>query len=106
MSTSSGRKTELETTRFSIIKEKTVTQALDALVTRFPRLRDLEEAMDWALSRGPSIFSVVESGEVSYYLWKTDSIAGLPGIRVLFTVNEVDKIVNIVALDSYSEEYT
>lgn len=51
------------------------------LARDYARLHELDSAIDWALSRDPTMFTRVG---LDYYIWKTTTIAGLPAIEILF----------------------
>jgi hypothetical protein len=58
-------------------------------------MNDLDEAIDWALSRNPKFFEKLDD---EYYYWITDKweYNDIPQLRIFYHINEDKHIVNII----------
>lgn len=82
-----------------IIKENEFIDNLKEIVKDFERVLELEEAIDWALSRNPTP-EEIEKIEEDYYLWVTEDFEkfGIPSVRVVYHFNSEGRIVTLISI--------
>ena len=76
------------------IREEQFDNFFRGLAESYPRLHELDLAIEWALSRDPERFYRVEP---DYFLWKLDDvIRGLPQIEILYRYDRDAGIVYLI----------
>jgi hypothetical protein len=68
-----------------------------ALAEEFDRMQELNNAIEWYLSRMPRAYAFCIEGDT--FLWVTDDLAnGFPLLRILYSVNDDDRTVVILSI--------
>ena len=85
---------------YTIIREKSFDEQLEIIARKYPRMAELDSAIDWALSRGPTEIPNVVRISYDYYLWVTDEfyIHDIPMIRILYRVDNENQTVYLLAI--------
>lgn len=80
-----------------IVREITYDQQLEKIAGNFKRLDELDEAIEWGLSHGPTNFFNIE-GE--FYLWKMEKISEhFPQLRIIYRYSVAENTVYLIAVD-------
>jgi hypothetical protein len=79
----------------SVVKNEDYEKSLSEIEKDYPRVRDFEQAIDWALARNPNRFNNLNNG---YYLYKQSRNIDvpIPCMNVLYQVSEDDNEVIII----------
>jgi hypothetical protein len=78
----------------SFVREPQFDNFFKQLAGSYPRLHELDVAIEWALSRDPERFYQIAEG---YFLWKFDDvIPGLPQIEILYKYDPEENIVYLI----------
>lgn len=90
---------------YSIVREPLYDSHLEELFTKYDRMKDLDNAIEWALSRKPSSIPDSVHIEDNFYIWTTEEFStGIPTVRIVYRVDEDTKTVSLKAISEISEE--
>lgn len=72
---------------FTIVREPDFDEKIMEIARTYKRAAELDEAIDWALSRHPHRFSELTA---EYYLWVTEELVNpdFPQLRILYRIVE------------------
>ena len=85
---------------YSIVREISFDEQLKIISRRYPRMAELDSAIDWALSRRPTQIPNIVRISYDYYLWVTDEfyIHEIPMVRILYRVENETSTVYLLAI--------
>lgn len=84
---------------YTIIRERQFEDNFSKIVesTDNSRISDIEQVIDWALSKNPSIFPQIGWGEGIYHYYKFEDLgSGFPQVIILFELDETAKSVTLI----------
>lgn len=86
---------------FSIVREKEFDAEVLRLSAGYSRMKDLDEAMDWALSKNPTKITHAVRITGEYYLWVTAEFSKLsiPSVRILYKVDDSKFTVFLMSIE-------
>lgn len=85
---------------FSIVREKEFDEQITNLSRDYSRMYDLDNAIDWVLSRRPNKIPNLIKFPPHYYLWITDEFwkLDIPMLRILFRIDKEKSIVYLLSV--------
>lgn len=103
--TSSGQEQSLKVQNLcSVIREAEFDSVSKKIAGSYARLDDLDNAIDWALSRFTRKMDEFYLLGEDKYLWKTEKVLGFPKLRILFRFDEAANTIYLVSLEEIIEE--
>lgn len=83
---------------YSVIRETGFDKKVKELCRTYKRMSELDEAIDWALSRKPHYFDNVID---NYYLWVTETLLNedFPKVKILYQIDEESRIVTLISIE-------
>jgi hypothetical protein len=89
-----GQRKRSKNTLLRFIREPQFDQFFEQLSGSYPRLHELDLAIEWALSRAPDRFQWVEP---DYYIWKqADILPDLPQIEILYRYDQDSNVIYLI----------
>jgi hypothetical protein len=84
---------------YTIIREKSFDEKIEALRLDFRRLAEFESALDWALARRPHSFTQLFN---DVYFLVTEDLGefGVPSLRILYLINSYERTVLLIDVDT------
>lgn len=80
----------------SILRELEFDASLAQIAGSFARLDELDDAIDWALSRDPTRFPTFGDG---FYIWRTDDLsAAFPKLLILYKYDATAEQVTLISV--------
>lgn len=84
---------------YSIQRELEFDKDCEAFAHNYERLAELDEAIDWVLMRNPTRFVQYDG----YYIWRSEKVTNFPAFFIIYQVDEVNRIVNLVGIEEIVE---
>lgn len=83
---------------YQIIREPEFESKMLEIAVGYPRLNELEDAIDWALARKPHEFTQIMN---EYYLWITEGYTNneFPPLRILYRIDDTEKKVYLIDVE-------
>jgi hypothetical protein len=83
---------------YTIIRETSFQEKMEAFVQNYKRLAEFETALDWALARKPHGFTQYFS---DVYFLVTEDLGefGIPSLRILYLIDSVHRKVLLIDVD-------
>ncbi len=87
---------------YTIVREKSFDEQVEIITRRHFRMKDLDHAIDWALSRKPTEIPNIVKISYEYYLWVTAEFYNIdiPMVKILY---RVERETNTVYLFTIAE---
>jgi hypothetical protein len=88
--------------QFAIVKSEEYIANLNQLTKRYGRLVELNDAIEWALSRKPHYFDKVAN---DIYLWITQGLMSddFPIVKIIYRIIEDKNTVVIITIEEHIE---
>lgn len=85
---------------YSIVREHSFDEQLELIARRYSRMAELDNAIDWALSRQPTQIPNVVRISYDYYLWVTDEFYAhdVPMVKILYRVDHGNQTVFLLSI--------
>jgi hypothetical protein len=86
--------------RYTIIRSKKFEVQVKAICGHYSRMNELDEAIDWYLSRAPR--NEFHLGD-NFYLWVTDELPAenIPRVRMAYKVDDANQQVTLLEISAY-----
>lgn len=83
---------------YQITRTEKYIQKNHELTKTFPRLKELNKAVEWALSRKPHHFTPVTD---EYYVLVTQQLENpeFPEVRILYLINQEEQRITLLDID-------
>jgi hypothetical protein len=80
---------------YHIIREVDFDDKVKIITKNYKRMNDLDNAIDWALSRNPKALEVFND---EFYYWVTERWENkeIPQLRIFYHINEKKHIVTLI----------
>lgn len=83
---------------YQIIREPDFDAKMFEIAKQYPRLNELECAIDWALSRKPHDFNAITN---EYYFWVTQEFTNheFPSLKIVYRIVQSERRVYLIDVE-------
>jgi hypothetical protein len=83
---------------YKIIREPDFDRKILEIAGNFKRLKELDDAIDWALARKPHYFNEITN---EFYYWVTEQLTNdqFPQLKILYRIVDSEKTVYLIDVE-------